>query len=263
MKNGSTPGLADIVLPVRNEFSRTRALLEGIYRFSDWPFHIYLIDNGSTDETADLDKVYARDITVVHNREDRGWSSGIDQGIAMGNGPYLVIMSYEADVSQGWLGNLLAFLDSHPRIGAVGPLTSCSADWQGVDKVRESLVPEIPQFLTEDPHERSHILSYHFRRAGILVDGPLSFLCVALRRRVVEKVGPFHRSASHDNGEDYWRRIRKARYVTGLALDTYVGRKVTTAPGNDRPTEHRREPRGHSFARVQERNSLRLAAARR
>jgi GT2 family glycosyltransferase len=59
---------ADIIIPVCNGYSFTRNLLEGIYRFADVPFHIYVIDNASTDETADLDKIYTRDITIVRNR---------------------------------------------------------------------------------------------------------------------------------------------------------------------------------------------------
>ena len=262
MNHGSSPaGPADIVIAVRNQYSRTRVLLECIYRFSDRPFHIYLIDDGSTDGTADLEKVYARDITVVHNRQDRGWSACLDQGVSLGNAPYVVVVNHEAEVAQGWLGNLLSFLDTHPRIGAVGPLTSCPSDWQSVDRVRENLVPEIPQFLTEDQHERSRILSYHFNRAGILVDGVLSLFCVALKRRVIDEVGPFHDSAGAD--EDYCRRIRRARFVIGLALDTYVVRRTTAACAADPGDERRHETGRHSHSRLRERDASHFTTSRR
>src|SRR5512146_300889 len=110
---------ADLIIPVYNQYAYPRNLIEGIYRHSDLPFHIYVIDNGSTDEKAALHKIYTHDITIIRNRENRGWCGGINQGIALGNNPYLVFMNNDVEVSQGWLGNLISFLDTHPRIGAV------------------------------------------------------------------------------------------------------------------------------------------------
>ena len=227
MQDGSSSSAADIIIPVRDQFNHTRALLEGIYRHSDLPFHIYVIDNASSDETVDLPKIYTRDITVVRNREDMGWSTAVNQGIRLGSNPYIVLMQNNVEVEQGWLGNLIAFLETHPRIGAVGPLGSDPRGWQCADRVREKMVPQIPQFLTEDLQERNRVLRYHFYRAGILVEGMLAFFCTALKRRAVEEVGELD-EANADGCEDYCRRLRKAGYVLGLSLDTYVVQRVLT-----------------------------------
>ncbi len=213
---------ADIIIPVCNRFHDTRKLLEGIYRYSDSPFHIYIIDNASTDGTVDLHKIYTRDLTIVRNLENRGWSAGINQGFQMGENPYVVFMNNAAEVSQGWLGNLLSFLDTHPWIGAVSPLTSNPRDRHFVDRVRENLVPQIPHFFTRDLHERCRILSYHFHRAGILVDGSLPLFCTALKRRTVAAVGPLDETLAAGEDDGYCRRLREAGYVLGLALDTYI-----------------------------------------
>ena len=255
MQSVPKTGVADIVIPVYNQFAYTRALLEGIYRFSDLPFHIYLVDNASTDETTDIDKVYTRDITVVHNAENRGWCGGVNQGIGMGSNPYVILMNNDVEVSVGWLGNLVAFLDTHPRIGAVGPLNSNSNDWQCVDRVRDKLVPQIPQFLTEDLHERSRILSYHFRRTGILVDGMLAFFCVALKRRVFNEVGLLDEDfVGGGDDDDYCRRLRKAGYVLGLSLDTYVVHHSSTTHRTVFGEDRRRELRRRGLARLREKH---------
>jgi GT2 family glycosyltransferase len=221
MQMSSHQGAVDIIIPVCNGFPYTRTLLEGVYRYTDLPFHIYLVDSGSTDETADVSKIYTRDITVVRNRENRGWCAGANQGVEVSHSPTVVFMSNDVEVSQGWLGNMAGFLRTHPRIGAVGPLSSNPSDWQGVDRVRERMVPQIPQFLTEDLHERNRILAHHFHQAGILVEGELAFFCTALQRRAINAVGPLDEEC--DNWEeDYCRRLRKAGYVLGLSLDTYL-----------------------------------------
>ncbi len=239
---------ADIIIPVHNQFHFTRNLLEGIYRHTDVPFHLYVIDNASSDETVDLNKIYTRDITILRNHENRGWSSGINQGILSGGSPYVVFMNNDVEVSHGWLGNLLAFLDTHPRIGAVGPLNSNPRDWQCIDRVREKIVTQIPYFLTDDIHERNRILSYHFHRAGILVEGMLAFFCVALKRRTVEAVGLLDEEFSGD--DDYCRRLRKAGYVLGLSLDTYLVHHSSSTHKTVFDATRRREMRRPSVERV-------------
>jgi GT2 family glycosyltransferase len=211
----------DIIIPVCNQYPSTRGLLEGIYLHTDLPFHLYVVDNASRDETADLDRIYTRNITVIRNRRDRGWCAGANQGIAAGRNPNVVLMQSGVEVSAGWLDNLQAFLDTHPRIGAVGPLGPGASDRQGIDRVRERLAPQIPVFRTEDLHERNHILKYHFHRAGILVEDPLDFFCVLLKRRTLDAVGPLD-DGPGGSGAEYCRRLRRAGYVLGLALDTYV-----------------------------------------
>jgi O-antigen biosynthesis protein len=222
MRADFSENAADIIIPVNNQYPFTRTLLEGIYRYAELPFHVYVIDNASTDETTDLDKIYTRNITIVRNRENRGWGASINQGIELGQNPYVIFLNNDVEISKGWPGNMLSFLDTHPRIGAVGPLGSNPNYWQCVDKVREKIVPQIPRFLTEDLHERNRILKYHFHQAGILVEGALAFFCVALKRRTVESVGPLDEGFNGGDDGDYCRRLRKAGYVLGLSLDTYV-----------------------------------------
>ena len=225
----------DIVVSVHNHYSYTRGMIEGIYRYTESPFHIYVVDNASTDETADLEKIYARNITVVHNRRNTGWSAGINQAIAMGKSPRIVVMNGGAEVSKKWLENIIAFMDTHPRIGAVGPLGSYPGDWQYIDRVREKAAPQIPALQTDDVHECNRILQYHFHRVGILIEGTLSFFCAALKRRAVAEIGILKETLSfREASRDYCLRLRKAGYVLGLALDAYVfshsGEAFTTVP---------------------------------
>ena len=132
-------------------------------------------------------------------------------------------MNNDVEVSTSWLGNLVNFLNTHPRIGAVGPMNSNPNDLQFIDKVREKYAPQIPDFLTDDLHERNRILKYHFDKAGIMVDGMLSFFCVAMKRRTVDEIGPLDENYfTGGDDEDYCRRLRKAGFVLGLSLDTYI-----------------------------------------
>ena len=223
MSEISPDAAADIIVPVYNQYKHTRNLLEGIYRYTDFPFHIYVIDNASTDETIDLHRIFTRSITVVRNHKNRGWSGSINQGIEMGSNPYLVLMNNSVEISQRWLEKMIAFLDTHPRIGAVGPLNSNPDSNQFVDRIRQKIAPQIPNFLTEDIHERNRILDFHFHRAGILIEDSLNFLCIVLRRRTINEVGILDESLMEEGDDEaYCSRLRKAGYVLGLSLSTYI-----------------------------------------
>ncbi len=228
MHISSDQGAADIIVPVHNGFPYTRTLLENIYLYTDYPFHLFVIDNASEDETADLHKIYTREITIVRNRENRGWNCAVNQGIRMGANPYVVFLKNDIQVSQGWLRNMISFLDTHPRIAAVGPLTSDEQKWQCVERVRQRLVPQIPNFFTDDIHERNQILRYHFQNSGILVEETLAFSCLVLRRRAVDVVGPLAETDTNGSHAGYCSRLRKAGYMLGLALDTYIVQNPAT-----------------------------------
>ncbi len=215
----------DIIIPVCNQYTRTRNLLEGIYRHTELPFHIYVIDNASTDETIDLHKIFTRDITVVRNHENRGWNGSVNQAIKLGSNPFVAFVNNSSEISHCWLDNMIAFLETHPRIGAVGPLSSNPDDPQYVETVREKIAPQIPKFLTQDIHERNRILDFHFHGAGILIEGNLDLFCMVLKRRTVNEVGLLYERADGKCNEDYCRRLRKAGFVLGLSLNTYISRQ--------------------------------------
>jgi len=218
---------ADIIIPVHNGYSHTRDMIENIYRFTDLPFHLYIIDNESTDETVDLGRIYTQDITIIRNRHNQGWGISVNGGVPPGINQNIVFMRNDVAVSKGWLENMLVFLDTHPRIGAVGTLGSDSGDPQFVDNVRRKFAPQIPLFKTCDIHERNRILNYHFPRAGILIDGALSFFCVAMKRRTIREVGlPEEPLGDGKTDAAYCRKLRKAGYVLGLSLATYVVRRT-------------------------------------
>jgi len=246
---------ADIIIPVYNQYSFTRNLIESIYRYTDVPFHIYVLDNASTDETVDLHKIYTHNITVVHNQKNRGWCGGINQGVELGKNPNVVLMNNDVEVSKAWLGNLIAFLNTHPRIGAVGPLNSNSNDWQCVDRVRKTSVPQIPNFMTEDLHERNRILKYHFNKAGVMIDGMLAFFCVVMKRRTMKEIGPLDEAfVTGGDDDDYCRRLRKSGYVLGLSLDTYVIHHSSLTAKTIFDSTERKEIRKKNVSRLKEKH---------
>lgn len=85
---------------------------------------IIIVDNNSSDESLDAALALCREfpqVTVLENRENGGFARANNQGIRRATGDYILLLNPDTEVKPGALSALLAFMDDHPRAGAVGP----------------------------------------------------------------------------------------------------------------------------------------------
>ena len=76
------------------------------------PWELIVIDNGSTDGTAaylsGVQDAAAVPVTVISNRENRGFPAAINQGLQQARGEYLVLLNNDVVVTDAWLDQLVA-----------------------------------------------------------------------------------------------------------------------------------------------------------
>lgn len=96
-----------IVIPLYNQVHYTKLCLESLARETQDPIRIIVINNGSTDGTAEY--LAAKDnITVITNSKNRGCAGAWNQGVkAASDTEWVVILNNDVIVSQRWLENLL------------------------------------------------------------------------------------------------------------------------------------------------------------
>ncbi len=86
---------------------------------------VIVIDNNSPDGSAEKLKAAFADrelnLTIVHNKENAGFSAANNQGTALSQGKYLFFLNPDTVVHQGAINALVDFLKQHPSAGAVGP----------------------------------------------------------------------------------------------------------------------------------------------
>lgn len=84
-------------------------------------FDVTVVDNGSSDDSVARIAAERPDVRLIRNAENRGFAAANNQGIAMTDGRYVLLLNSDTLASRAALEHLVAFLDAHPQAGACAP----------------------------------------------------------------------------------------------------------------------------------------------
>jgi len=82
---------------------------------------VIVVDNGSTDGSADTAKREFPEIMLVKNRRNLGCGAGNNIGIGQAGGEYIVLLNNDVFVTKGWLEALLEASGRHVEAGFFQP----------------------------------------------------------------------------------------------------------------------------------------------
>lgn len=82
---------------------------------------IIVIDNASADGSAAMVAAEFPDVKLIANRDNRGFTAGNNQGLALAQGRYVLFLNPDTEVVGDALATMVAYLDAHPEVGALGP----------------------------------------------------------------------------------------------------------------------------------------------
>jgi GT2 family glycosyltransferase/glycosyltransferase involved in cell wall biosynthesis len=210
--------LASVVVLTYNNLALNRLCLQSIFERTDWPnFEVIVVDNASTDGTAEWLQEYARReprLKVLCNADNRGYSAGNNQGLALARGEYLCLLNNDTVVTHGWLSTLIGHLRARPTLGLVGPVSNAVGN--------DAMVPVGYQNVEDVPAWAAGYCREHHGETFPLP--MLGFFCVAMPRTVFEKVGMLDETFGIGNFEDddFCHRVRLAGYELLCARDSFV-----------------------------------------
>jgi GT2 family glycosyltransferase len=116
-----TPDLSVIVLSW-NTRDLLRECLEAVEKGrGGLSVETIVIDNASSDNSADFVASRFPHARLVRNATNRGYAAGVNQGLALATGGKVCLLGSDTRVAPDALPKLCAFLDSHPNAGAVAP----------------------------------------------------------------------------------------------------------------------------------------------
>lgn len=100
------PATVSIVIPLYNQLEYTKLCLESLQGTLNEPVEIILVDNASTDGTADYLKILSQ-VMVISNNENLGFAGACNQGIRAAGGEWVVVLNNDVIISPGWLQGML------------------------------------------------------------------------------------------------------------------------------------------------------------
>jgi GT2 family glycosyltransferase len=195
MQPSFSPPTCDLTIAIVSLNTRDllEACLRSVFTSRGVAFEVYVIDNGSTDGSAD--KV-ARDfpaVRLVRNPSNRGFAAANNIAIRQAAGRYVLLLNPDTEIGPDVLQTMVAFMDAHPAAGICGPkihfpdgrFQSCGYRFptllsevrqsKNVDRLIRAVVGSEPPLAVE---ERPFEVDW--------VDGA----CLLIRRDVIEQVGP-------------------------------------------------------------------------
>lgn len=206
-----------IIMLCHNQLHLTIDCIESLTRFTDGEYELILVNNGSSDQTAQyLQKLelWRDNVRLVFNDGNLGFPRGVNMGLRMATGDYIVLINNDVIVTPEWDTRLRAHLDD-PTVGIV-----CAAtDFCG----NEAMVPGcdyrslVEMLVFADGYTKDH--------AGVYEELPMvGFYCVMFRREILERVGLLDErfTPGYFEDDDYCVRVRREGYTVGVARDVFV-----------------------------------------
>ena len=190
-----------VVIPVYNQLHYTRKCLESLRAHGGGIEEVIIIDNGSTDGTAEyLSGV--EDATVIINRENLGCAAAWNQGVEAAGSAWVLFLNNDVVVTSRWIEGMLEFAEEK-RVDIVSPAIREGAGDYDMERYAEEFVAGMKRHS----------------RLGV-ADG----ICFLVRKTVFEKVGRFDEKFRIGQFEDadFFRRAAMAGFRLGITGRSFI-----------------------------------------
>jgi GT2 family glycosyltransferase len=81
---------------------------------------VFVVDNHSSDGSAAYIQARFKDVTIIENDENTGFSKACNQAIGQASGDYILLLNPDTIVGESVLATACAFMAAHPGAGAAG-----------------------------------------------------------------------------------------------------------------------------------------------
>ena len=215
---GAEPCLSIVVVNY-NKGPLLLACLDSVYKNAgDLQLEVIVVDNASADGIAAILPARYSEIRLILNSANRGFAKATNQGLAVAQGPYILLLNPDAVILEGAPQVMMSYLKMNPDVGAVGPQMvgpdgtiqlSCRS-FPGYSTALFGHYSLLTRWFPRNPLSRYYLLSDWDHKTVRQVDW-VSGACLMTRRDVLERVGLLdERFFLFNEDVDWCKRIRDA-----------------------------------------------------
>jgi len=115
-----TQPVASVVIPAHNKFEITyNCLCSLLFAYNDTPFEVIVVDDGSSDQTRDIEH-YVTGVRVLRHEEARGFVDSCNDGAARARGEFVALLNNDVEATARWLDELVATFRDFDNVGLAG-----------------------------------------------------------------------------------------------------------------------------------------------
>jgi GT2 family glycosyltransferase len=201
-----------------NCWNHLNECLASLYRYPLPEHETIVIDNASIDGTVERLKKKYPWVRLIENASNIGHVRAVNQGFDLANGEFIVLLDADTEMSNDAIKKMIEFLDKHPDISMVAPLTLNSdgtvqrtarnfptalSGIFGRQSVLSKLFPNNPftkKYLSLDTFSRSQPFRAEF----------ISAACMLFRKVLLKQVGKWNQEfTGYWVDGDWCKRIQK------------------------------------------------------
>jgi N-acetylglucosaminyl-diphospho-decaprenol L-rhamnosyltransferase len=193
-----------------------RRCLHSITQFPVSSIEVIVVDNASTDGSIDMVRAEFPDVHLAVNARNQGFPAGVNQGISLAQGRYVLILNPDTEVVGEALTTMVAYADEHPDVGVVGPqLLNPDGSVQSSRRRFPALATAFFESTWLQPYAPRRLLESYYvgdQPHGTVQDVDwLTGAALMARQTAIERVGPMdERFFMYSEELDWCRRFREA-----------------------------------------------------
>lgn len=209
-----------LVILCHNDGAYLRGCLKSVFvHTKDVPYEIVIVNNATGDDCEGwLDSLARRKgrlVRVIHNKENRYFAGGNNQGVRASRGRHVLLLNADTVVGPQWLSRMLRVAESAPDIGLVAPYTNGATGPQWVREPGYTNIRQFSAFARRWAEARDGRVREAHRVIGF---------CLLMTRKALDQVGLLDERFGPGGYEDYdyCLRVQQAGLRCVIAEDVFV-----------------------------------------
>jgi glycosyltransferase involved in cell wall biosynthesis len=196
-----------VIIPTYNRARFIREAIESVVEQSFSDLELIVIDDGSTDETAEIVGAFNDKRLNFVRQENRGRSAARNRAIASARGRYIAFLDSDDMYLRDKLAKQVSYMDLHPELGMIYTSATC------IDGEGKPLDSERYKAWAE---------GQIYKQVAFFQPVTITLPTVMVRREVLDTVGGFDEAMNRFEDTDLWRRIAKHHRIGMLVQPTCI-----------------------------------------